>query len=116
MTRQTKRKNQTTPDPASNPETTPVSASPAALPAPRPAVATQKARNIKFIGRPLFAPGKRKILNDPQPIESVSFAGEIVNLPSADFQKGRRLFYHSRAGEIVAAFPHLYKIVRQKGR
>lgn len=82
-----------------------------------PASGTKAAEqpNIKFVGRPTFAPGKRKILEDPQPLEAISFAGDLVKLPNADFQNRRRLFYHVRAAEIVATFPNLYKLVKQKG-
>lgn len=81
-----------------------------------PDPANRPARNIKFVGRPIFAPGKRKILSDPQPLESVSFLGRPEKLPPADFQKRVRLFYHESAAEIAAAFPHLYKQIIPKGK
>ncbi len=72
------------------------------------------ANNIKYSGRPEMDKGKRKIVRPNDPIELYSDAGRIVRLPSADFQKRVRLFYHEAAGEIVAAFPHLYKRIRPK--
>ena len=86
---------------------------PAETPDPAlPAIAP--ANNIKFAGRPEMDKGKRKILRPNDPIELYSDAGRIVRLPPADFQKRVRLFYHEAAGEIVAAFPHLYKRIRPK--
>jgi hypothetical protein len=98
----TKRKDDTTPEPAS--PTIPAAWPPADRPKP----------NIKFIGRRVFDAGKRKVLSDPQPLERISFAGRLVNLPAAGWQKRNRLFYHKAAAEIIAAFPHLYKKVRSK--
>jgi hypothetical protein len=70
--------------------------------------------NIKFIGRPVYGPGKRKILSDPQPVDYYSNAGQVVKLPPADWQKRNRLFYHESANEIATLFPNLYKIIRRK--
>jgi len=81
---------------------------------PETASRPEQRPNIKFVGRREFDKAKRKVLYDPQPIETVSFAGRVVKLPPADWQKRNRLFYHIGAVDIVAAFPHLYKIVRTK--
>lgn len=68
--------------------------------------------NIKFCGRPTYDRAKKKILNDPQPVESIRFGNETVTLPAAEFQKAKRLFFHTEAGRIIRAFPHLYKRVK----
>lgn len=92
---------------------------PAVTPTPALAAVTEPAatptRNIKFIGRPVFAPGKKKILEDPQPIERFSDRGEQITLPPADFQIRARLFYHEKAAQIAAVYPFLYKQIIPKG-
>lgn len=71
--------------------------------------------NMKYCGRPIYSDAsKRKIEKANDPIESYSNAGTIVNLPPADFQKRRRLFYHQSAAEICRLFPGLYKLVIRK--
>lgn len=70
--------------------------------------------NIKFAARKTWDKGKRKVLKDPAPIEFIKLPGDSIELPPARFQIERRTFYHARASEIIAAFPHLYKRVIQR--
>jgi hypothetical protein len=93
-------------DPTETASTTPDPALMATSTRPRP--------NIKFAGRKTWDAGKRKVLNDPAPIDRFSDAGELISLPPADWQKTNRLFYHSDAATIARAFPHLYKLVKSK--
>lgn len=75
---------------------------------------TGRRPNIKFIGRRTWDRDKKKVLKDPQPIEKITIGRRTIELPAADFQKGRRLFYHSDAREIARRFPKLYKLVQNK--
>lgn len=79
-----------------------------------PETASQPAPNIKFVGRPEYDKGKRKIQRPNDPIERFSDGGNLVKLPPADFQKRRRLFYHEAAALIAATFPNLYKTVKPR--
>jgi hypothetical protein len=72
--------------------------------------------NIKFVGRPVYDAGKRKRLDNIEPIERYSDRGEVIELPAAELQKNRRVFYHPKAADIVGAFPHLYKTVTSKNK
>lgn len=120
MTKHNKTTGSTTPGPASSSSITPETTLPAE-PSTMLEIAGEllkanvKGRaNIKFIGRKVYGPGKRKILSDPSPIVRYSIDGRTVHCPPADWQKRNRLFYHERAGEIVRLFPHLYKLVKTK--
>lgn len=84
---------------------------------PEPAlqpVKTLPAPNIKFVGRAEYDKAKGKILVDNAPIDRFSDGGELFELPPADFQKRRRMFYHEAAARIAATFPNLYKIILPK--
>jgi hypothetical protein len=72
--------------------------------------------NIKYIGRAEHDRAKRKVLKANGPIESVNVGGGTIELPDADFQINKRLFYHSDARRIARLFPHLYKIVVPKSK
>lgn len=72
------------------------------------------ANNIKFVGRQTWDKHRRKVLKDPQPIERITGGDGVIDLPPADFQISRRLFYHKAARLIVRRFPHLYKNVISK--
>ncbi len=79
---------------------------------PEPAL---KQANIKYIGRvEYFDKSKRKVERENAPVDRFSDAGTLVELPPADFQKRRRLFYHESAARIAATFPNLYKLVISK--
>lgn len=75
---------------------------------------TIPANNIKFVGRQTWDKHRRKVLKDPQPIERITGGDGVIDLPPADFQISRRLFYHKAARLIVRRFPHLYKNVISK--
>ena len=65
--------------------------------------------NIKFSGR--RRPGSAA----PAPLERIHFHGRVIELPAADTQKRKRLFYHADAALISKLFPHLYKNVIRRG-
>lgn len=69
-------------------------------------------RNIKFVGRQVWDRQKRKVIKDPQPVESYSSPAGQVILPAAALQVQDRFFYHAKAAEIARLFPWLYKLVK----
>lgn len=71
--------------------------------------------NIKFIGRGRWNPGKTKRSPAPDPIENFRDGDDEVDLPPAEFQISRRLFYHNDAGRIVRLFPQKYKRIIRRG-
>lgn len=78
---------------------------------PETELSTTSPVNIKYYGRGVWDRETGKIFW-PEPIETISCAGQIINLPDRDFQKQRRLFYHESAAVIAAMFPGLYKLVK----
>lgn len=77
-----------------------------------PTLPAVKKPNIKFAGLDVWDKAKRKVIREIRPIESFQLSGQAINLPSADSQKAKRLFYHEAADQIVRSFPHLYKRVK----
>lgn len=72
-----------------------------------------KKPNLKFVARPAFdRSGKKR--SDPSPVESFSYKGEVVRLPSAAEQRATPFFHHDRADLVLSQYPFLYKRVVKK--
>lgn len=83
-------------------------------PGASPTKRTFPKRNIAYIGKTTVDRRSGKTIRADAPV--VRVAGAVAfDLPPAREQIEKRVFWHARAGEIVAMFPELYKPIIQKG-